>query len=464
MPRNALALVVWLLVPVLLPAIAVAADVAPDSEGYRLTPKLEKGDAADVSITLEVGGELVVPDEDNQEVRLPMSVVAKVAYEEQLVAWWADPAIASRSLRRYSDARATLKTAEKGETRELPGDLRLIAAKVATEGNSLNGLDRRLTREQFDLIDLPGNSLVVDRLLPKRELKASEGWDHDADMIAGLLGMNHVAICEVRSVVTGMENRQVQIRLAGTVHGTIEGAATEIDLRGAYLFHLDEGRITKLNLAIKEVRKPGEVTPGLDVVAKLALVVTPVARKAQRPFDAQLVEKTREMTGPELSELQVESPDRGYRFRHDSGWYVTGEQREHMSLRRLERGDFMAHCNITTLPERPADKPMTLQDFEANVVKSLGDKLDKVEAATEWANAAGHQCLGVIATGKIEDVQMQWRYYQVGEEGKRPATVSVTVEQSLLDRFGDSDRAMIDSMVLLDGPSVAAAKPLPVKK
>jgi hypothetical protein len=107
---------------------------------------------------------------------------------------------------------------------------------------------------------------------------------------------------------------------------------------------------------------------------------------------------------------------------------------------------------------------MTLQDFEANVVKSLGDKLDKVEAATEWANAAGHQCLGVIATGKIEDVQMQWRYYLVGEAGKRPATVSVTVEQSLLDRFGDADRAMIDSMVLLDGPAVAAAKPLPVKK
>src|SRR5688500_15458044 len=201
MPRNVLAVVVWLLSALSSTALS-AADEPLESEGYRLTPKLEKGDAADVSVTLEVGGELVVPDEANEEARLPMSVVAKVAYEEQLVAWWADPAIASRSLRRYSDARATLKTAEKGETRELPGDLRLIAAKVATEGNSLNGLDRRLTREQFDLIDLPGNSLVVDRLLPKRELKASEGWDHDADTIAGLLGMNHVAICEVRSVVT----------------------------------------------------------------------------------------------------------------------------------------------------------------------------------------------------------------------------------------------------------------------
>ena len=462
MPRSLLAVVVWLL-PALMSA-ALADEEAKKSEAYRLSPKLEQGDAAEVTVTLEVGGELIVSDDEGAESRLPMSVVAKMVYEEQIVALWADPEIAGRSLRRYSEARATLKTAEKGETRELPADLRLIAAKMASDSAALNAMNRRLSREQYDLIDVPGNSLVIDRLLPNRELKESEGWDHDADTIAGLLGMSHVAICEVRSTVTGMENRQVQIRLAGTVHGTIEGASTEIDLRGAYLFHLDEGRITKLNLAMKEIRKPGEVTPGLDVVAKLSLVVTPLAKQAPRPFDEELAEKAREMTTAELSELQVEVPHRGYRFRHDSAWYVTGEQREHMSLRRLERGDFMAHCNITTLPARPADKPMTLQEFEANVTKSLGDKLDEVVAATEWANEAGHQCLGVIATGQVEDVEMQWRYYFVAAEGKRPATVSVTVERSLLDRFGDADRAIIESLMLLDGPAETAAKPLPVKK
>ncbi len=462
MPRTVLAIVVWLS-PALVPAAAMAVEAAEKSEAFRLTPTLEKGDASEVRLTLEVGGELIAANEEGEQTRLPMSVVARLSYEEQLVAWWADPNIASRSLRRYGEAKATLKSAEKGETRELPADRRLIAAKVAIDGTALNGVNGRLSREQCDLIDIPGNSLVVDRLLPKRELKATEGWDHDADTIAALLGMNHVAICEVRSTVVGMENRQVQIRLAGTVHGTIEGASTEIDLRGAYLFHLDRRRITKLNLAVKEVRKPGEVTPGLDVVAKLSLEITPLAKKAPRPFDEELVEKARLMTGPELSELQVDVPTRGYRFRHDAAWYVTGEQREHMSLRRLQRGDFIAHCNITTLPARPVDKPMTLQEFEANVVKSLGEKLDKVEAATEWANEAGHQCLGVIATGAVEGVAMQWRYYLVAAEGKRPATVSVTVENALIDRFGDADRAIIESMALIDGPATAA-KPLPVKK
>lgn len=443
-------------------AQAVEEQASPDA--YRLTPTLEKGAAADVTATLEVGGELIVPSEQGEDARLPMSVVARMAYEEQLVAWWADPSMASRSLRRYSEATATLKSAEKGETRELPADRRLIAVQATVGSATLNGLDSRLTREQHDLIDLPGNSLAVDRLLPRREVKASEGWDHDANSIAALLGMDHVAICEVRSTVVGMENRQVQIRLAGTVHGTIEGAATEIDLRGAYLFHLDEGRITKLNLAMKENRKPGEVSPGLDVVAKLSLEVAPIAKTAPRPLADQLIAKAQQLSAPELFELELHVPERGFRFRHDAAWYVTGEHREQLSLRRLERGDFVAHCTITTLPARPADKPMTLQEFEANVVKSLGDKLEKVEAATEWTNESGHHCLGVIATGEVEDVPMQFRHYMVAAEGKRPATAAVTVERDLLDRFDDADRAIIESMALVDPPAETAAKPAPSKK
>jgi hypothetical protein len=116
------------------------------------------------------------------------------------------------------------------------------------------------------------------------------------------------------------------------------------------------------------------------------------------------------------------------------------------------------------MPARPADKPMTLQEFEANVVKSLGDKMDKVEAATEWANEAGHQCLGVIATGAVEEVPMQWRYYMVAAEGKRPATISVTAERGLLERFNDADRGIVESMVLVDDATATAAKPLPVTK
>ena len=74
-------------------------------------------------------------------------------------------------------------------------------------------------------------------------------------------------------------------RLAGTVHGTIDGAPTEIELRGAYLFHLDRQRITKFNLAVREKRTASVVVPGLDIVAQVKMTIFPAAKKDQLGAD-----------------------------------------------------------------------------------------------------------------------------------------------------------------------------------
>ncbi|RIK73354.1 MAG: hypothetical protein DCC67_18000 [Planctomycetota bacterium] len=465
MPRLLLVLAIVAVWEVPLRGVARAKAAAPAADGasgpgFRLSSALKPGHAATVSASLELGGELLARDKEGQESRLPLSVAAKLNYEEQLVAWWADAGMSSRSIRRYRHAAATIKTPEKSDALELSPESRLIVARTTADSATLNGLNGPLTRREYDLLDVVGSSLVIDRLLPDKELKEGEGWEHDAATMGALLDMDHVAICEVRSIVTGQSNRQVQIRMAGAVHGTVEGSASEMDLRGAYLYHLDEGRITKFNLAIQEVRKPGEVTPGLDVVAKLSLVVAP-ARKAL--FDDSLLEHARELANDQLEELYAESPERGYRFRHSAAWYVTAEHRELTSLRLLAGGDMISHCNITTLPARPADRPMTLQQFESDIVKSLGERLEKVEAATQWVNEAGHQCLGVIAVGEVEGTPVQWRHYFVSGDGLRPVSVAVTLERQAVERFADADKLIIESMTLLPPPATAT-KLEPVKK
>lgn len=442
------------------------------SPGYDLTARAMPGAVAALTTTLEVGGELLVPNEKGAEngaekgaqTKLPLSVVANLAFTEQLLEWSPDSAAAARSLRQYTVAEATIKTDETSVQRTLPADRLLVAAELSDSGFALRGLQSPLSRDQYDLVDMVGNTLAFDRLLPGRTLREGEGWDHDAEAIGMLLGMDHVAICEVRSVVTGEDHRQVQIRMAGTVHGTVDGAATEMELRAAYLYHLDRGRVTKMNLAIKERRKPGEVSPGLDVVAKLAATVAPVPADKLPAFDSQTLKAAAKLSRAELRQLAMDAPQRGYRFRYDLGWFVTAQHRELLSLRLLDEGDFLAHCNVTTAPPRPADKPLALPEFEAEVCKSLGDKVGKVAAATEWKTPTGHRCLAVFVDGTIkgaegldDDVAVQWRYYNLSAPGLSQATISVTVEQAVLERFADADRPLVDSLELIAAPTKTAA-------
>jgi hypothetical protein len=237
-----------------------------------------------------------------------LSVAAKFTYAEQILDWSAKPDAAARSVRRYSDAKATIKTSESGVERELSAERRVVIADLAPSGFAMSGLQSPLSRDEFDLIDVEGNTLALDRLLPGKALREGEGWDHDAAAIAALLGMDHVAVCEVRSIVTGEDNRQVQVRMAGTVHGTVDGAAAELELQAAYLYHLDRGRVSKFNLAIKQQSKPGEVTSGLDVTAKLSIVVAPTAAAQAPAFDKSTLTRAAGLERSRLREFSSTLP------------------------------------------------------------------------------------------------------------------------------------------------------------
>ncbi len=435
---------------------SVAAAEAAEPPAYDLAAAARDGDATEVSITLEVGGELLVPVQGGEDKRLPLSVAAQLAYSEQLLHWPTQPGEPARSLRRYSKAEATIKTDATSVQRSLPAERCNVVAEVARDGFAMTTLDSPLTRDQFDLLDVVANTLALDRLLPGNAVAQGDGWDHGMDVIAELLGMDHIAICDVRSIVTGMENRQVQVRMAGTVHGSVDGAATEMEVRGAYLFHLDRGRITKFNLAVKERRKPGEAAPGVDVVAKVSLTALPIAQDKLPLFDPATIERAAAMPREQLRQLLVDAPARGYRFRQDQSWFITAEQRELMSLRLVDEGEYLAHCNVVSSPARPAEQPQLLADFEKEVCQALGGKVGKVAAATEWITPADLRCLGVLVDGTVNEVAVQWRYYRLSAPGMPQATVSVTVEQSVLERFANADRPLVDSLELLGTPKTAA--------
>jgi hypothetical protein len=440
---------------------AIGADKSGDNPvakpTYRLEAVRKPGDRSEVAITLTVGGDVIYPGgkDGAAPTKLPLSVDAKLEYREQLIAWNPDPAQPSRSIRRYSAAQATIKTEEKGLDRSLPDDRQLIVAELAPDGPAIAGIDDPLTRDQFDLLDVPANTLAIDRLLPNREVREGEYWDHDADVMGPLLGMDHVAVCEVRSVVTGQENGQVKIRLAGAVQGTVEGAATEMTLRAAYLFHLKERRITKLNLAIDQETDPDGVTAGMDVVARLTLA-SKSAGVNWRPFEEAVVARAAKTDLPTLRQLLVDQPQRGFRLRHDQAWYVTSDhQHDLMSYRLLRDGDFVAHCNITTQPGRPIDKPLTLHDFETEVAQSLDEKVEEVASANEWDTASGCRCLAVIVRGHQDEIPLQWRYYRLMADGCPQVTLAVTLEQSEVDRFADADKALVETLELSPLPKTS---------
>jgi len=443
-----------------------AAEKQPDEKpSYDLSATIRDGDAASVEITLEVGGDMLVTDDAAKSKKLPLTVKGELRYLEQLVAWSGETEAPARSLRQYEAATASIQVDEAGIVRELPASQRSIVADIRAGRATLAGASNPLTRDEFDLVNVVGNTLALNRLLPGRALAEGEDWKHDEATMQALLGMDHVAVSEVTSVVTGSENGQVQIRLAGTLHGTVDGAPSEMQLRGAYLFHEEYGRITKMNLAIKEVRTANSIVPGLDVVAKVSVSIKPLPATSPVDLISAFDKKSgdtalghtalSDIAQPIADTLRYESEKSGYRFSHDPLWYVTADESKLVSLRSLQDGNQTAHCNITPLPARSQGRETTLEIFESDVRESLGDKLKTVTASTEWDTPRGNHCLGVVAQGQVDDMAIEWRYYLVAAPGKPRVSLAFTIEQSQLETFQDADRQLVDTLELLETPATA---------
>ncbi len=424
---------------------------AEEKPSYLLKANRDPDSTATVAVELEVGGETLTQEETEVQ-RLPVSVAGKLLYHERFIQWSPDPKQVTRSVRHYESA--TIKVEEEGTEQRLPEGAKAIVAEIRDGHAAVNGMDHPLTRDQLDLINLPGNSLAIDRLLPGREMSEGDDWDHDAASIGALLGMDHVAVCEVRSVVTGESHQQVQIRLAGTVHGTIDGAPTEMQLRGAYLFHLQEKRIAKFNLAIQENRTANEVVPGWDIVAQVKLKISPASK--ENALSGDMIAGARDTSRPLARDYLYEDKKLGFRFLHDLSWYITAEEHDVLSLRCLQNGDWTAHCNISTLPVRSAGRQTTLEQFEREVRQSLDEHLESVKTSRQWTTPQGHTCLGVIALGKVEGVPVEWRYYLVASDNLPRMTIAVTINQSLVEQFDDADRQIIASMELAPLPTKTA--------
>jgi hypothetical protein len=413
-----------------------------------LTPRIAPNELAEVTLELEVGGTMRVPKDRGGSAEtdeLPMSVAAKLVYDEHRLA----PATGSRavrSVRWYKDAGATIKVHNDGKTPRLSDARRLIVAENPggrLVHSSPGGL---LEREELDLLDAVGDSLAVDGLLPSEPVGDGATWNADPDVIASLLALDTVASCQVQSVLDKFNADFALVRLAGSVMGSVDGAATELELRGIYLFDRKHQRVTRCNLAVKEIRSIGGATPGLDSVAKLRLNVKPIAGSEQ--LTEATIAPLREPGKQRLDLLRLDAANQNFRVIHDRRWFLTSKDRETTTLRRVEGADVVAHCSITALAPKSAGRQTTLAEFEQDIRRSLGESFGQLVLSREWMNAYRHHCLEVVVRGTAQEVPVEWHYYLVAPEAGPRVSVSVTIEGQMVERLGNADRALVNGIQL----------------
>lgn len=409
-----------------------------------------------VQAQLDVGGDVKLVEEGKNRT-LKLSVSAQIHYDERrLLVRNAEPGT-SRSVRLYRQARAEIKIGEEGVRPMLRESRRLMVSDEAEQRVALFSPAGPLTREELDLIDIPANSLLLDRLLPSQPVEIGQRWRHDDALLAKLLGLDAVSQSDVQSELKEVAGNRAKIELAGRLLGAIGGVSTEIEIKAKYRFDLNRRQVTGLGLLVKENRGIGLVNTGLDVVAKLQLALAPTADDGELS-DTALAQLPLEPR-PEFLALECDSPAKKFRIFHNRDWHLMADAGDLLALRYLDRGELVAQCNISSLADVEPGKQPSLAEFQHDLEHSLGKTFERFLAATEATNSLGQHIYRVVAEGRVSDLAIQWHYYLIANRDGQLAVFAFTVESALAERLGDADEALAATIEFAARPT--ARKPTP---
>ena len=410
------------------------------AERMRLVSKTDANQSARVRTTLDIKGDLKLNADGRQVTRLPFTARGLLTYDQRVLRVGH---LARREVRHYREAHAQINVGGASERSVLSPDRRVTVFDCDAKKTTIYSPFGPLTREQLELIEIQGNPALLDRLLPTGEVAVGEHWKHDDQLVAQLFGLDAIHRNELLSTLRAVEREIVVIDLSGSIRGAVGGVSSDIEVKAKYHFNRDRQSICWLAMTIKENRSIGHASPGFDVTARIRISIDP----------AEIVAPLRESSlgGLDLEAepgslmLEFTSHQGGFRFLHPRSWQVMVDRHDVAILRMIDRGDLIAQCNASKLPDLPAGKRVSLQAFQADILRALSKEFGEVIEASQGTSNDGLRVLRVVIAGLASELPIQWRYYHISNGDGRQVSFVFTMDAKLAERFAESDQGVIGS-------------------
>lgn len=440
-----------------------------------------------VRIKLDVHGELLAPvGPDAPAVREPVEMTARFDFEETFPAastaeTTLPPAVAVR--RSYRDATAAMRFGDATMTATLAADARqlLVARQGTTPMPYL--ADGFLSGEESDLLETPFDSLLLDDLLPLEPVSIGQTWEIPADLTAGLLAIDTVESGSIEARVHEVSDGRAKVTFAGIIDGAVDGVPTHVTVEGSFAvdatdgaaadastdaespLHRLHGRVSQVSADIRERRQASHVAPGFEVEARLVVARTALdsatETAAKQSVDAVVGEDAEDASAaPAQGQISRRRGEGGpgrvwYRdtkgrfdLVHDARWRRVEDGEKGLVMRLVDRGALVGQCSITSLPQAATASLPTREDVQRDIERSLAGQVVRSDATDESDRVDGLRVVRVASAGTAGRLPFRWIHYVLAAQDGSRVSVTFMFEESLVQRFGDSDRPLIDGLRL----------------
>lgn len=397
-------------VPLVLALLAAPAAAQPAT----LQESTRPGDLTRVAVTLTVEGKILVSRAGKPDA-IPLNARAIIAYSQRTDA----PGHVSRY---YTEARSATDAGLERAVRRLGPDRRAIGVTRTFSGGAFPFAPAGpLTREELELVGEHFDADVLPSLLPPTPVNVNATWPIPPDAVRQALHFDGLIKSELVGTLTALTDATATISITGSAQGLELGAAAGVNVTATLTFDRNLGRAVKLDWAQSDSRKQGPASPATELTAKIGLTRVPLA---EAPKELAAIPATAESAGV-TAMLRYADPRGRYHFVAPREWHVVGRTADHLTLRLIEGGEFVAQATVTAWKSAQPGSHTPAAEFEALLGKLPGWVPTAVETAGEVPTDAGRWLYRVAASGTQDGVPVAQTFYLLA--GPKGDQVAVTV-------------------------------------
>jgi hypothetical protein len=372
----------------------------------------------------------------------PLKVESRLDYFETPLR--RDPDGAPRKVaRRVVEAVAALGNA--GGLVKIRPEMALLMASRRDSGPIVWSPSGPLTRQELDLVQVPGEPLALVGLLSEKPVKVGDRWSVSDEAARNLSDYDVVAKNGLEAKLESIDEAAAKIQIGGQVRGSARGGEGTMAFTGRLTFDRKRNRIARLEVSRDETRKPGPVESGL--AARSTLLVEREPAETPAPLAEDALATLPQDDDPARERLLLNPPEGRYTLEHDRDWHLKREDSRQVVLTRLEKGEPIAHLHLSVGPNAGAGRHQEVSGFAADVKKALGPRFDQVVGAGEVdaGPEAGYQ-YKMAVLGHEGERPVLWFYYLLaGPDGDQLLAI-FTLDAEGEAKFGGADRAILSTL------------------
>jgi hypothetical protein len=414
------------------------------AQTYSLSETPKAGDCFRFHLEMTLKGEIRVSGE-KKPASLPLQAHAEHDFPERILAVGLK-GLPEKSARIYETAKAVITVGDDRVEHTLRADRRLQIAQRHNDQALTYAPAGPLTREELSLTSEHFDTLTLTGLLPQKEVEVGATWKVSDAAAQGLCSFEGLTAQELTCKLEKVEGGIAYVSLKGPASGIDLGAMVKLNVEAAYDYDLDQHRLTTLIWQQKDERDQGPASPASTEESTTKLTRKPIERPVSLS-DVALVSVPDGFDPPgSMTQLYYRDPKSRFDLVYAREWLAVSQTNEHLVMRMLDRGDFVAQVTISPWSQARPGEHLSGEAFQQQMSKVPGWEQTDVLQVGEVPSDGGRWIFRVSALGQLEGVKVLQNFYLVAGPGGDQVVLAFTMTKAQAEKLATRDLALAGSI------------------